>query len=100
MGGEIAPRTAAVTGSAHRGTPLVERGLGAGEGRGKKGIGPSAAPPLPRPAAPLTPSRPASLPPPGGKRLEGSRLTTGQGGKPRWTPVGFSPFLREAAKEL
>ena len=64
-GKKIAPRATAVTGSAHRGARLVERGLGAGRGRGKKGIGcPAAPPPAPPRGASLSlpPSLPSPLP--------------------------------------
>lgn len=79
--GKIVPKTPAVTGAAHLGAPLVERGRWAGKGRRNKGIGRLGGP------APCPASRRRSLlllfppppPTPGGKRRRGSRLATRAG---------------------
>lgn len=59
-----------MTGTAHRGAPLVERGSGGGEGARKEG---DWVPRKPRPAAPLAPALPRSLPSTSSPPLGGAR---------------------------
>lgn len=81
---------------------------GRGGGGERRGLGALRSRPRPRPAVLLT----LSLPPPVGTRLGrgGGKVSahprwrsppsTWQGAVPRWTPMGFSPFFREADKGL
>lgn len=99
-----------MTGAAHLGAPLVERGRWAGNGRRNKGIGRLGGP---APAPPRDASCSFYSPPHLPRLREGSgvgglgsppvlgqRPSTWRGSKPHWTPTGFPPFLREAEKEL